>query len=69
MAFKLAEHTHQAGPGLTALHLHESKNGRNSAVYVIVPTGPQTRRVAAPKLTKSAKAAAKQALLNAAEAL
>ncbi|MEA3017848.1 MAG: hypothetical protein QOI38_2570 [Sphingomonadales bacterium] len=67
----MAFHLHQSqspGAGLTSFHLHETENGRNSAVYVIVPT-PSVRRAGIKMPSKSARQLAKAALLEAAAAL
>ena len=68
MAFTLHEQSHDAAAGLATFHILESHGGRNSVVYVVVPV-KQTRRLGRVQLSRSARLAAKQVLLDAAAAL
>jgi hypothetical protein len=68
MAYKLAAQTRHAASGLTTFEIYETRGGRNTAIYVIVPPQPG-RKVAAAQLAKTAKAAAKKALKDAASVL
>ena len=68
MPFTLHEQGHDAAAGLATFHILESHGGRNSVVYVIVPV-KQTRRPGPLLLSRTARRAAKQALLDAAAAL
>jgi hypothetical protein len=68
MAFILNHLSLDAMPGLAVLTLHETVNGKNRAVYVVVPS-PHPSRLTPAMLKKQAKTAAKDALQKAAAAL
>ena len=68
MAFTLHEERHDAISGLATFHILEAAGGRNSVVYVVVPVR-KTRRPSPLLLSRSARRAAKQVLLDAAAAL
>ena len=67
MAYTLHEQRHDAAAGLVSFHVLESAGGRNTVVYVVVPV-PRARRLSRLQLTRTARLAAKQALLDAAAA-
>lgn len=68
MAFRVQHQASDAATGFTSFHIHDTANGRNTAIYLLVPT-PAGRRLGRLQLAKATKQAAKQALLDAAAAL
>ncbi len=68
MAFIVNDVTIQTAHGLGYVTLHETENGQNRVVYVVVPLPRSPRQTAAAR-TKAARAAAKEALQVAARAL
>ena len=68
MAFIVNDVTIQAKHGLATVTLHESQGAQNRVVHVIVPLPARSRLTAAMR-TKAARAAARDALLLAADAL
>ena len=68
MAFTVNDVTIQAKHGLGYVTLHETQNGQNRVVYVVVPLPKRLRQTAAMR-TRAARAAAKEALQTAAAAL
>jgi hypothetical protein len=68
MAFTLNDVTLGAMKGLATVSLHETVQGKNRAVHVVVPV-PHPSRLTSAMLKKQARAAAKDALQKAAAAL
>ena len=68
MAFIVNDVTIEAKHGLGYVTLHETDNGQNRVVYVVVPL-PKRSRLTAAMRAKAARAAAKEALQTAAAAL